>query len=221
MNIKNNITKFSQNLPPGAKLIAVSKTKPVEKILEAYHAGQRDFGENKVQELVSKYEEMPKDILWHMIGHLQSNKVKFIAPFVSLIHSVDSMKLLEEINRQGAKANRIIPCLLQVHIAEEESKFGFSDDEVLGILQGEVLPQLYHVSVIGLMGMATLTEDVAEIRKEFRHLKELFERIKSLSLPPNALMRELSMGMSGDFQIALEEGSTMIRVGSAIFGERH
>jgi len=221
MNIKNNITNFSQNLPPGAKLIAVSKTQPNEKIQEAYHAGQRDFGENKVQELVSKSDAMPKDIEWHMIGHLQTNKVKHIAPFVFLIHSADSMKLLEEIHRQGVKSGRVISCLLQVHIAKEESKFGFSEDEVIRILQGDTLPTLDHVRVIGLMGMATLTEDTHQIRKEFRQLKDLFDRIKSQPLPANARMEELSMGMSGDYQIALEEGSTMIRVGSAIFGERN
>jgi len=220
MNIKNNITNFFQKLPPGSKLIAVSKTNPVEKIKEAYDAGQRGFGENKVQELVSKYEALPKDIEWHMIGHLQSNKVKYIAPFVHLIHSVDSLKLLQEIHKQGKKTNRVIPCLLQVHIAEEETKFGLSEDEVTAILGDTKFSALNHINVVGLMGMATLTDDVDQIRKEFRGLKQFFEKLKAAALPPNAKMIELSMGMSSDYHIAGEEGSTMIRVGSAIFGER-
>jgi hypothetical protein len=221
MNIKNNITNFFQKLPPGSKLIAVSKTNPVEKIKEAYDAGQRGFGENKVQELVSKYEALPKDIEWHMIGHLQSNKAKYIAPFIHLIHSVDSLKLLQEIHKQGKKTNRVIPCLLQVHIAEEETKFGLSEDEVTAILGDKKFSTLNHINVVGLMGMATLTDDVDQIRKEFRGLKQFFEKLKAAALPPNAKMIELSMGMSSDYHIAGEEGSTMIRVGSAIFGERN
>jgi len=221
MNIKNNINNFSQNLPPGFKLIAVSKTKPVEEILEAYQAGQRRFGENKVQELVPKYEALPKDIEWHMIGHLQSNKVKYIAPFVKLIHSVDSVRLLEEINKQAAKVNRIIPCLLQIHISEEETKYGFSEDEALELLQSQDFRKLQNIIIVGLMGMATLTDNVELIKREFKGLKLLFEKIKSSPVSSQVEMHELSMGMSNDYQIALEEGSTMIRIGTAIFGERN
>lgn len=220
MNIKNNINNLLQNLPGDCKFIAVSKTKPVEKIQEAYEAGQRRFGENKVQEMVTKYENLPKDIEWHMIGHLQSNKVKHIAPFVNLIHSVDSMNLLEEINKQGMRANRIIPCLLQVHIAQEETKFGFSEDDLLQLLFSKRFESLKNIRITGLMGMATMTEDVDQIRKEFRGLNMLFKKLKSMPLPPQVEMKELSMGMSSDYKIALEEGSTMIRVGTAIFGER-
>lgn len=221
MNIKNNINNFCQNLPSGCKLIAVSKTKPIEKIQEAYYAGQRSFGENKVQELVPKHQALPKDIEWHMIGHLQSNKVKYIAPFVTLIHSVDSVRLLEEINKQGISVNRIIPCLLQVHIAEEETKFGFSEDEVLNLLRVADFKKLQNITIIGLMGMATLTENSNQIRKEFKGLKLFFEKIKSSPLPSGVEMKELSMGMSSDYKIAVAEGSTMIRVGTAIFGERN
>jgi len=220
MNIKNNINNLRQNLPPDCKLIAVSKTKPAEKILEAYEAGQRRFGENKVQEIVPKYETLPKDIEWHMIGHLQSNKVKSIAPFIHLIHSVDSYKLLEEINKQAVRVNRTIPCLLQVHIAKEETKFGFSEIEINQLLFSKDFSLLQNIRVEGLMGMATLTQDAGQVRKEFRGLKEYFEKLKSLSLPGHVTMRELSMGMSSDYRIAAEEGSTMIRVGTAIFGER-
>lgn len=221
MNIKNNINNLRQNLPPGCKLIAVSKTKPVEKIMEAYSAGQRIFGENKAQELVAKFETLPKDIEWHMIGHLQTNKVKYIAPFIALIHSVDSFKLLEEIDKQAERYNRVISCLLQVHIAEEETKFGFSPDELISLLNSEKLKQLQHVRITGLMGMATLTGDTDRIRKEFHGLKTLFEKLKTLALPPLIQMTELSIGMSGDYAIAAEEGSTMVRVGTAIFGERN
>lgn len=221
MNIKNNINNLRQNLPPGCKLIAVSKTKPVGKIMEAYSAGQRIFGENKAQELVAKFETLPKDIEWHMIGHLQTNKVKYIAPFIALIHSVDSFKLLEEIDKQAERHNRVISCLLQVHIAEEETKFGFSPDELINLLNSEKLKQLQHVRITGLMGMATLTGDTDRIRKEFHGLKTLFEKLKTHALPPHIQMTELSIGMSGDYAIAAEEGSTMVRVGTAIFGERN
>lgn len=220
MNIKNSINNLLQNLPPGCKLIAVSKTKPVEKIQEAYQAGQRRFGENKVQEIVPKYEALPKDIEWHMIGHLQSNKVKYIAPFIHLIHSVDSFRLLEEINKQAARINRIIPCLLQVHIAEEETKFGFSEVEVTQLLLSGDFALLQNIRIEGLMGMATLTQDFEQVRKEFRGLKKFFDHLKLQSLPLQVQMNELSMGMSSDYRIAAEEGSTMIRVGTAIFGER-
>lgn len=190
-------------------------------IREAYDAGQRLFGENKVQEMVPKFEALPKDIEWHMIGHLQSNKVKYIAPFVSLIHSIDSSGLLEEVNKQAAKVKRTIPCLLQVHIAEEDTKFGFSAQEVATLLQSAELPGLANISIIGLMGMATLTDDVQQIEREFRGLRQLFDTLKQKTLPANANMSELSMGMSSDFSLAVTAGSTMIRVGSAIFGERN
>jgi pyridoxal phosphate enzyme (YggS family) len=221
MNIKNNLSNLHQILPPGCKLVAVSKTQPIEAIQEAYDSGQRIFGENKVQELEAKQKALPADIAWHMIGHLQSNKVKYIAPFVTLIHAVDSFKLLEEINRQGKKINRTIPCLLQVHIAREETKFGFSEEEVLALMADPALQDLQFVAIEGLMGMATFTDQVEQVRSEFRGLKNLFERLKALSLPSQVTMKELSMGMSGDYKIALEEGSTLIRVGTAIFGTRN
>ena len=220
MNIKNNINNLRQSIPPNCRLIAVSKTNSVEKIKEAYDAGQRSFGENRVQELTPKFEALPKDIEWHMIGHMQSNKVKYVAPFIHLIHSVDSYNLLEEINKQATKVNRTISCLLQIHIAEEESKFGFSEQEAFDLLHADSIKDLDHVTIVGLMGMATFTDDKSQVRKEFKGLKTFFEKLKSSNLPTNVLMKELSMGMSGDYQIALEEGSTMVRVGSAIFGER-
>jgi pyridoxal phosphate enzyme (YggS family) len=218
--IAQNLTRLKQGLPASCRLVAVSKTHPVDTIQHAYDAGQREFGENKVQELVPKYEMLPKDIVWHMIGHLQSNKVKYIAPFVSLIHSIDSLKLLEEVNRQGAKVGRVIPCLLQVHIAEEETKFGFSREELLEAMAAGKIQSLASVRIQGLMGMATFTDNVAQVHKEFRTLRTLFEELQGISLPPNVEMKELSMGMSGDYGIAVEEGSTMVRVGSAIFGRR-
>jgi pyridoxal phosphate enzyme (YggS family) len=220
MSIKSNLQFFLENLPPDCQLIAVSKTKPTEAIQEAYDAGHRVFAENKVQELVPKYEALPKDIQWHLIGHLQTNKVKYIAPFVHLIHSIDSFKLLEEVNKQAQKVDRTIPCLLQLHIAEEETKFGFSEDEVTASLASDEFHKLTNVTITGLMGMATFTENKEQIRREFRGLRGFFEKLKASSLPPSVSMRHLSMGMSSDYQIALEEGSTMIRVGSAIFGER-
>lgn len=220
MSIKNNIEKFAQTLPPGCRLVAVSKTQPVEKIEEARAAGQRIFGENKVQELTAKYEALPKDIAWHMIGHLQTNKVKYIVPFVELIHSVDSLKLLSEIDKQAKKVNRVVDCLLQVHIAAEETKFGFSEPEVLQAVQLAEVKSLSNVRVCGLMGMATLTDREEQIRKEFKNLKMIFEKIKTFNLP-HVSMKELSMGMSNDYRIAAEEGSTLVRIGTAIFGERN
>lgn len=220
MNINNNITNLLQNLPKTCKLVAVSKTQPVSSIEEAYKSGQRIFGENKVQEMVPKYEALPRDIEWHMIGHLQTNKVKYIAPFVSLIHSVDTFKLLQEINNQGKKTGRQIPCLLQIFIADEETKYGFSEVEIRDLLDNGQLARLENVRIIGLMGMATFTEDHEKVRAEFRKLRRFFEVLKSETLPPNMTMQELSMGMSGDYKIAVEEGSTMIRIGTAIFGER-
>jgi len=219
MDLKNNIDLLKQELTgKKCELIAVSKTQPIERILEAYQAGQRAFGENKAREMEQKWKELPKDIHWHMIGHLQTNKVKYIAPFVSLIHSVDSEKLLEEINKQGNKANRVIPCLLQLHIAQEESKFGLSYEELLSLLNK--VNNYPFVKVTGLMGMASLTEDKTRIKKEFGSLKQIFDDLKNKKFSKNIEMKELSMGMTADYTIALEFGSTMIRVGSAIFGER-
>ena len=220
MNIENNINILRQNMIDGCRLIAISKTKPVEMILEAYHAGQGLFGENRVQEIVAKYETLPKDIEWHMIGHLQSNKVKMIAPFIHLIHSVDSLGLLEEINKQAAKFGRKISCLLQVHIAKEETKFGFSSEEIQDVFNGHAIDKFNSIQITGLMGMATFTDNREQVRSEFKSLRALFDKLRSSALPPNAQMTELSMGMSGDYTIAMEEGSTLIRVGSAIFGGR-
>lgn len=220
MDIKSNIKAINDTLTAGCKLIAVSKTQPVEKIQEAYQTGQRIFGENKAQEVQAKYEALPKDIEWHMIGHLQSNKVKYITPFVSLIHSVDSVKLLEEINRQGQKSNRVIPCLLQIYIADEDTKFGFSQEEVIELLNNYP-PSFTHVHILGLMGMASFTNDQQQIRAEFRSLKVLFDEIRIMPLPPQVEMKELSMGMSGDYRIGMEEGSTLVRIGIGIFGERN
>lgn len=220
MDIKSNIKTINETLVAGCKLIAVSKTQPLEKINEAYKTGQRVFGENKAQEMLAKYEALPKDIEWHMIGHLQSNKVKYIAPFVSLIHSVDSIKLLEEINKQGQKINRIIPCLLQMYIANEDTKFGFSQEEVIELLNN--YPASFsHVHLRGLMGMASFTNDQQQIRTEFRSLKAFFEQIRTMPLPPHVEMKELSMGMSGDYQIGMAEGSTLVRIGTGVFGERN
>jgi pyridoxal phosphate enzyme (YggS family) len=220
MSVRENLDALAKHIPAGCTLIAVSKTQPVEKIKEAFDCGQRVFGENRAQEMTAKHEALPTEIQWHMIGHLQSNKVKYIAPFVHLIHSVDSPKLLDEINRQAAKVKRIIACLLQVHIAEEETKFGFSADEVRALIASGSWSELRNIEVLGLMGMATFTDNGEQVRREFRNLKMLFEQLKSGELPPSVRMQELSMGMSGDFRIALEEGSTMIRVGTAIFGQR-
>lgn len=221
MVIKNNIAKFSALLQPyGARLIAVSKTHPVEAIREAYDAGQRIFGENKVQELVDKQPKLPSDVEWHLIGHLQRNKVKYIAPFVSLIHAVDSLRLLEEINKQGERCGRVIHCLLQVYIATEDTKFGLTPSEVRELLSTGQVNSLHHVRIDGLMGMASLTANQDQVRKEFRTLKHLFDELQGESLPANVFMKELSMGMSSDYGIALEEGSTLVRIGTAIFGER-
>ena len=221
MSIISNVKEF-ENLAREKKIkvAAVSKTKPNQDIMEAYQAGQRLFAENKVQELTDKFESLPKDIEWHMIGHLQRNKVKYIAPFVNLIHSIDSAKLLKEVNKQGAKVKRKIPCLLQVHIAKEESKFGFSQEELEHLFQSAEIKDYHNVMIKGLMGMATFTEDENIIRSEFKYLNELFDKLKSFEAE-NVSFQELSMGMSGDYPIAIEEGSTIIRVGSAIFGERN
>lgn len=218
MSIAESIQKLKNEIPPQVTLIAVSKTKPVEAIMEAYNAGHKIFGENKVQEMAGKYEQLPKDIQWHLIGHLQSNKVKYIAPFVNLIHSVDSLKLLQEINKQGQKNERVIDCLLQVHIAKEETKFGLSFDEAEELLSPDQLRTLSHIRIRGLMGMATFTDDEQVIRSEFRSLSEFFKKMKAKI--DSSQFDTLSMGMSGDYRIAVEEGSTMIRVGSSIFGSR-
>jgi pyridoxal phosphate enzyme (YggS family) len=221
MEIKNNIKALQAELQgTSCRLIAVSKTQPIENVFEAYEAGQRHFGENKAQEMTSKHEALPKDIEWHMIGHLQTNKVKYIAPFVSLIHSVDTIKLLEEINKQAKKVNRKISCLLQVYIAHEETKFGFEPDEVIQLVNQKLTDQYSNVEIIGLMGMATFTSNHEQIRDEFRSLRNLFDQLKSMPLPANMHMTELSIGMSADYKIAIAEGSTLVRVGTAIFGER-
>jgi pyridoxal phosphate enzyme (YggS family) len=222
MSIQANLESVKKSFAnPDCALIAVSKTKPLEDLREAYNAGIRDFGENKVQEIQAKQPEMPADTRWHMIGHLQSNKIKYIAPFVHLIHGVDSFKLLKEIDKVGKKINREIPVLLQMHIAMEESKFGFDRAELEEMLTSAEFTNLSHVKIEGLMGMATFTENREQIRQEFRGLKQLFEELKSRNLPDFMKMTELSMGMSGDYQIAQEEGSTMVRIGSAIFGARN
>jgi PLP dependent protein len=209
-----------QSIPPQVRLIAVSKTHTPNSILELYQAGQRMFGENKVQELLQKYPVLPADIEWHMIGHLQTNKVKSIVPFVSCIQSVDSVKLLEVINKEAAKANRLIDCLLEVHIATESTKFGYSADEVHNLFSSGSLHSMSHIRVTGLMGMATFTDDLQVVRAEFRMLKSLFDTIKA-NFPEQAdKLKDLSMGMSDDYMIAIEEGSTMVRLGSILFGAR-
>ncbi|MBC2840754.1 YggS family pyridoxal phosphate-dependent enzyme [Robiginitalea sp. SC105] len=217
MEIAKRLEEVRKSLPGGVTLVAVSKTKGDAAIMEAYEAGQRIFGENKVQELTAKYERLPRDIEWHMIGHLQRNKVKYLVPFVSLIQGVDSPRLLREIDKRGRQADRRIDCLLQVHIAEEDSKFGFSREELEELLSGDLPGELPHVRIRGLMGMATFTDDQEQVRREFRNLKTLYDRW--LEADPGADI--LSMGMSGDYELAIEEGSNMVRIGSSIFGERN
>ncbi|MGB5320526.1 YggS family pyridoxal phosphate-dependent enzyme [Eudoraea sp.] len=217
MSIKTNLEEIIKKLPEDVTLVAVSKTKSNEEIMEAYEVGQRIFGENKVQEMAKKWEDLPKDIEWHMIGHVQSNKVKYMAPFVSLIHGVDSLKLLKEINKQAAKNERVIECLLQVHIAKEDTKFGFSEEEITTLWNDHVLSELTNVQIIGLMGMATFTEDDVIVQREFESLYKLF---KALQKNNNAI-KTLSMGMSNDYKIGIKEGSTMVRIGSSIFGKRN
>ena len=219
--IADNLEKINKQVPAGVQLVAVSKTKPISDIEEAYNAGQRVFGENKVQELEDKFRALPKDIEWHLIGHLQSNKVKYIAPFVSMIHAVDSEQLMKVIDKEGAKNNRVIDCLIQIHIAQEDTKFGFSEKEALDFFQSNNWMQYNHVRIRGLMGIATFTDDTHQIRSEFKSLKQLFDSIKTTSMREFESFNQLSMGMSGDFQIGIEEGSTLVRVGSAIFGDRH
>ena len=217
MLVKQNLNEFLGNLESGVTLVAVSKTKPNADIMEAYEAGQRIFGENKVQEMVNKYEALPKDISWHMIGHLQSNKVKYMAHFVDLIHGVDSFKTLKEINKQAKKHDRVINCLLQARIAKEETKFGLQFDEIEGILNMDELLELKHVKIVGLMGMASFSSDTEEVADEFKSLKTFYDSL----IDSGENLSILSMGMSGDYKIAIKNGSTMIRVGSAIFGARN
>ncbi|TAF99285.1 MAG: YggS family pyridoxal phosphate-dependent enzyme [Cytophagia bacterium] len=221
MAIQDNLDFFYQKIKnTTTKLLAVSKTHSPELILEAYQTGCKVFAENRVQELVQKYETLPKDIEWHLIGTLQSNKVKYIAEFVHLIHSIDKFSLLEEVNKQAKKCNRVIDCLLQIHIAEEETKFGFDFEEAYQLLQDSKFEALENICIKGVMGMATFTDNTTQIRNEFRSLKDFFEKIKNQIDKKNVVMKEISMGMSSDYEIAIEEGSTYIRVGSAIFGKR-
>lgn len=219
--ISENLEKINKELPEKVTLVAVSKTKPVSDLMEAYNAGQRIFGENKIQEMESKWQEMPKDIEWHMIGHVQRNKVKYMAPFVSLIHAVDSLKLLKEINKEAKKNERTIDCLFQIKIAEEDSKFGMDEADAVKLLASEEFKKLQNVRVVGLMGMATFTDDEKQVSEEFQKLKNIFDEFKDQSQEFGAKFNVLSMGMSGDYKIAIENGSNMIRVGSAIFGERN
>jgi pyridoxal phosphate enzyme (YggS family) len=220
MKVQENLKNILKKIPEEVRLVAVSKHKPVELILEAYHAGQRIFGENKAQELSAKFPLLPNDIEWHFIGHLQSNKVKYIAHFVSLIHSVDSLKLLKEINKQALNNNRTINCLLQFHIAEEEAKFGFSQAEADEMLSGNEFAELKNVRLCGVMGMATFTQNADHLRKEFILLRNIFEKLKLNYFAENKYFKEISMGMTGDFTIAIEEKSTLVRIGTAIFGDR-
>ena len=220
MSIKSSLENITASLPPHVTLVAVSKTWPVEDLMEAYEAGQRIFGENKVQEMAEKFEQMPKDIEWHMIGHVQTNKVKYMAPFVKLVHGVDSLKLLTEINRQALKNGRVIDCLLQMHIAEEDTKFGLDEKELQDIIASAEFKELENIRVVGLMGMATFTEDEEQVRKEFIHLKTIFDTLAKQPETPNLKPETLSMGMSGDYKIAIECDATMVRIGSSIFGTR-
>ena len=220
MNLRKNLDKILTGIPKNVKLVVISKFQPEGKIQELYDTGYRIFGENKVQELFDKHQRLPKDIEWHFVGHLQTNKVKFIAPFVSFIHSVDSSKLLAEINKEAQKKNRVIDCLLQFHIASEETKFGLNIDEAEGILISDLYYQLENVRVIGVMGMATFTENINTVRKEFATLKRYFNLLKEKYFTEDESFKELSMGMTQDYKIAIKEGSTIVRIGTAIFGDR-
>lgn len=218
--VKANLESIKSGLPPQIKLVAVSKVQPNEKILEAHEAGHRRFGENKAQELMAKQPELPSDIEWHFIGHLQRNKVKYIAPFVTMIESVDSFKLLKEIEKQAGRNGRVIDCLLQFHIAEEESKFGLSMDEFREMMASPKFAGMKNVRICGVMGMATFTDDMDQVRKEFRFLKGIFDKAKEDHFANDPAFSEISMGMTGDYEVAIEEGSTIVRIGTAIFGER-
>jgi pyridoxal phosphate enzyme (YggS family) len=220
MSIANNLNTIKSTLPEHVTLVAVSKTKPVSDLMEAYNAGQRIFGENKIQEMAEKHETMPKDIKWHMIGHVQTNKVKYMASFVDLIHGVDNLKLLKEINKQAKKHDRIIDCLLQIKIASEDSKFGMLPEDAKVILQSETLSEFKHVNIVGVMGMATFTDNQNQVQQEFESLKQTFDTLKQLN-NTNCNLHTISMGMSGDYQLAIASGSTMVRVGSSIFGARN
>ncbi len=218
MELKENLAQVLAQINNQAKLIVVTKTQSLESLEAIYNANYKVFGENKVQEMASKYELLPKDIEWHLIGHLQTNKVKYIAPFVSMIHSVDSISLLEEINKRALQNNRIIDCLLQIHIGQEETKFGFSESEALNLIRNNELGTLKNIRIVGLMGMASFTENLTQVRNEFKMLNDFF---KICQIQFNeTFFNQLSMGMSGDYQIAIEEGSTIVRVGSAVFGKR-
>lgn len=221
MSIPENIERIKETLPVNVELVAVSKTKPNEDIMAAYNVGCRVFGENKPQELSRKYNELPKDIIWHFIGHLQTNKVKYIAPFVALIHGVDSLKLLKEINKQGVRNNRVIDCLLQFHIAEEATKFGLSLPEAEAILSSNEFNEMQNVRIVGVMGMATYTDDNKQVEQEFDSLKSIYNILKTDFFADSEAFKELSMGMSGDYKLAVEHGSTMVRIGSTIFGVRN
>lgn len=221
MSIKKNLQDIKNSLNDSVILVAVSKTKPIAYLQEAYDAGQRIFGENKVQEMTQKWEEMPKDIEWHMIGHLQTNKVKYMAPYVSLVHSVDSFKLLKEINKQALKNNRTIDCLLQIHIAEEETKFGLNESELFELVNSSDFQKLKNINICGLMGMATFTDNQEQLIREFSSLKQLFDTFKNKYNSETIKAEILSMGMSGDYQLAISQGSNMVRVGSSIFGTRN
>lgn len=221
MSIKDNLSNLLEQIPEQTKLVAVSKTMPNDVIMEAYNAGQRLFGENKVQELTTKQPDLPSDIEWHFIGHLQRNKVKYIADFVSMIHAVDSLRLLKEINKQAERSERVINCLLQFHIAEESTKFGMDLDEGAALVKELQKAPLNHVRISGVMGMGTFTDDMELVRKEFQNLRNIFEQLKTNYFAQDENFKEISMGMSNDFQVAIEEGSTIIRIGSTIFGERN
>ena len=220
MSISENLNRIKSSLPEQVTLVAVSKTKPISDIMEAYNAGQRIFGENKIQEMVEKHDIMPTDIEWHMIGHVQRNKVKYMAPFVSLIHGVDNIKLLKEINKEAKKNDRIIDCLLQIKIASEDSKFGMTKEEAIEIIQSEIFSELQNICITGVMGMATFTDDNNQVSEEFKSLKDAFEELSKYH-SNNLKPKIISMGMSGDYQLAIDCGSTMIRVGSSIFGSRN
>ncbi|OJV38730.1 MAG: YggS family pyridoxal phosphate enzyme [Bacteroidales bacterium 36-12] len=220
MSVSNNLVSIRANIPSNVKLVCVTKFHSDDTIMEAYNAGERIFGESRVQELIEKQERLPSDIHWHFIGHLQTNKVKYIAPFVELIHGVDSIKLLNEIDKQALKNNKIINCLLQIHIADEETKFGFSSDEIINLFQTNTLDNYPNIKICGLMGMATFTDDIQQVKEEFKSLKSLFDKIKQDFFADDDDFKEISMGMSDDYRIAIEEGSTMVRIGSSIFGNR-
>jgi len=220
MDIPKNIAEIKQSLPEGVKLVAVSKKKSPEIIMQVYNAGHKVFGENKAQELIQKQEELPKDIEWHFIGHLQTNKAKYLAPFVSMIHGIDSFKILKAVNKEAQKNNRTIPCLLQFHIAEESTKFGRSEEEAHELLDAEDYKALKNISIVGVMGMATYTENLEQVRSEFRFLKRIFDKLKKEYFPRKKGFKEISMGMSDDYPVAVEEGSTIVRIGSKIFGAR-